>query len=343
MEKTYNHIVPATYQKRWHTHKGKKNVYYFDKTLNLINVDGGNVDDNMGIDRYYILTQQDIDLINQRIADTGDSDFVFDPTIVENYFDKAVESHWKYVLELFEDGGKIIDKPIRKHFEENIAKNPNGLGIKAKDLIGLKSPEWLKDFIITQRIRCFENVKERIIQSVNISKRYIQRISGEIIDAVKAELDKSLKDEGFLRSLWLASLIDSQKGKDISWLTTIKNILGYKFTCVAIFTNKMKFILSDNPVVYNIGEGADKKLGGGYYMPISPNTLIAFLDCSKWGAKPEEILLFRANDEFVKYINRKLLNQAYEKVGFCNLNIACQIASPVCTNTGMKEMFNLTD
>jgi|GEM_PF-5004726 len=142
--KTYNHIVPATYQKRWHTTIAKKNVYYFDKDLTLLSTNGGNVGNNMGIEKYYILTAEDLLLINGQTY--SQSNPITDTAIVENYFDNAVETQWKYVLQLFEDGGKIIDNPVIKHFEQNLLNHPTqrGFGIRARDLAGLKSVEVVK-------------------------------------------------------------------------------------------------------------------------------------------------------------------------------------------------------
>ena len=335
----YNHIVPVTYQKRWHTDKGPKNVYYFDKELNLLSSDGSNANKKMGIENYYILTQQDIELINLR-ADGEEQQLISDPTIVEEYFDNAVETRWKYVLELFEDGSETIETPIKKHFYANIDKFPCGLGIKGNYLKGLKSPEWLKDFIITQWARRFENVSDKILETIDVIKKYILETCKE---ATEKEIDKELKDKDYLRTLWLAGVIDSKNEKENSLIKIVKDIFEVKFTCVTVFSEKLNFILSDNPVIYNIGKNTDNLIGGGYYMPLSPNTLISFLDCSKWGVAPDDIVAFKANDKFVKYINRKLVEQAIEKVGFYNLDISDHIADEKSTETGIKEMFDLTD
>jgi len=177
---------------------------------------------------------------------------------------------------------------------------------------------------------------------MEIAKECIYEVSADEAPS-EAELDVELKCNNYLRTHWLSSFVAEIKGQPNSVFATVKRILNSKFTCVTIFADTTKFILSDNPVIYNIGKNADSLIGGGLYMPISPNTLIAFLDCCKWGVATDDMVVFKANDNFVKYINRKLLNQAFEQVGFYTIDIAKNFAAEGCKKTGMKEMFSLVD
>ena len=120
-----------------------------------------------------------------------------------------------------------------------------------------------------------------------------------------------------------------------------------KFSPVAIFaTETTKFILSDNPVIYNIGLRLDKNLGSGLYMAISPSVLIAYLDLSKWREKQPEmkkddLIVVAGTDDFIQYYNKLLLDRSYTKVGFNSTDIKKHIATDLSKTYSFNEMFGI--
>ena len=345
MKKKYNHIIPKVYQKRWHTAGTKANVFYYDLNLTLIDDKGGNVSKNLGEDYYYCLTERDIAYINERVIDI--TKHISDSKVLENYFDTNIENYWRKVLEFF---GAIDTNffSLKSKFLENKGLYSINCIVVSKDCIDkLVMPIKLQDFIITQWQRRFDNAILSIVETIIITVE-ISVMKGFIPKTEKQKaIDELLSDVEYVRSIWLACLIDNMQSSGTSLLEKFKEIKKNKFTTIAFFANESKFILSDNPVIYNISYNENKELPGGIYMPISPEILIAFLDCSnfkstKGDIDPEDILLQRATNDFTQYINRCLLKQSIEKVGFFDKNIKNHIAE-VYSHSGFNKMMNIPD
>lgn len=332
------HIVPETYQKKWSKTDTKTTVFYFDKSLQPVTNDdrkcnpynpdkGGNVKNFMGEWDYYILTEEDQIEIN----DTS--------RCIEEYFSKEIENLWSGVYELFIEGNVGKDKPKVKReisksiyatWKEQIFKE-TVMAISQSDFSEFDVEfNVLNRFILMQYFRRFENVYPLLIKSFQILCQPYNCFSNK-----------------FLRTCYLKSLNDCVKKVDGNLLQKCVSETKKKFSPVAIFANdNTKFILSDNPVVFNIGSRLDEGLGGGLYMAISPDVLIAYLDLSKWRKKQPEmqnddLIVVTGTDDFIQYYNRLLLERSYTKVGFNSTDIKSHIASDLSKNHSFNEMLGI--
>lgn len=323
------HIVPKTYQKRWSKIGTESSVYYFDKNLNSILTDdrnshrydyknGGNISNYMGEWDYYILNDFD----RAYIKDAS--------KCIESYFDKEIENLWSDVYKLFIDGSaeKGIITPIRNLWSQNHIKTKETVfAIHRDDFGNLKYIfDEIDRFIWIQHVRRFENMYPYFVESFKVTKQPYNCFSNE-----------------YVRTCYLKLLHDCVKDVSGNVLDTFLIAKGIKFSPVAIFaTDNTKFILSDNPVINNMGSTIDNNLGGGLYLAISPDVLIAFLDLSKWREdqiemKIDDLVLVAGTDDFIKYYNKLLLDRSFEKVGFNSIDIKKHIAE----NTTNDNFFNV--
>lgn len=334
------HIVPETYQKKWNKLGTKANVYYFDKSLQPITNDdknnttydpnnGGNVKNFMGEWDYYILTKDD----QKEIKDT--------PRCIENYFSKEIENLWSGVYELFIGGNigkdkpkanKVISKSVCDVWKEHYATTKETVSAIAQsdfDGFGFIFNE-IDKFIWMQHFRRLENMYPYLIEVYRMCKQPYNCFSNE-----------------FIRTCYLYLLHDCIMDKPNNILQKVLLVKNEKFSPVAIFaTETTKFILSDNPVIYNIGLRLDKNLGSGLYMAISPSVLIAYLDLSKWREKQPEmkkddLIVVAGTDDFIQYYNKLLLDRSYTKVGFNSTDIKKHIATDLSKTYSFNEMFGI--
>lgn len=327
------HIVPKTYQKKWSKNGTESTVYYFDKNLNPIlfddrnshryeNKKGGNLSNFMGEWDYYILNDFDREYI-------GDA-----PNCIESYFDNKLEKLWSDVYKLFIDGSarKGIITPIRNLWNQNYIKTKETVFAIHRDDFGhLKHIfDEIDRFIWIQYVRRFENMYPYFIESCKVTKQPYNCFSNE-----------------YIRTCYLKLLYDCVNNVPRNVLDTFLIVKSKKFSPVAIFaTDNTKFILSDNPVVNNMGSTIDNNLGGGLYFAISPDVLIAFLDLSKWRKdnkemKIDDLVLVAGTDDFIKYYNKLLLDRSFEKVAFNSGDIKNHIAKDLTNDKAFSRMMGL--
>lgn len=332
------HIVPKTYQKKWSKAGTETTVYYFDKSLRPVTKDdknynpysptnGGNVKNFMGEWDYYILTEEDQKEINGA------------PRCIENYFSKEIENLWSGVYELFIEGNVGKDKPKVKReisksiyaaWKEQIPKGTVSAFSQSDFAEFVIEFNELDKFIWMQHFRRFENMYPYLIEAYQMYHQPYNCFSNE-----------------FIRTCYLKSLNDCVENVSGNLLQTVALAKDITFSPVAIFaTDNTKFILSDNPVVYNMGSRFDKSLGGGLYMAISPDVLIAYLDLSKWREKQPEmkkddLIVVAGTDDFIQYYNKLLLDRSYTKVGFNSTDIKNHIASDLSKNHSFNEMLGI--
>lgn len=293
----YCHYVPQVYQKLWHSEKGKANVYYFNKT-NLkfpIDKNGGNVGNNLGVEDLYILST--IDFYNG--IDKNNH-----PKIIETEFDHKLENNYKDLLSKIE---KLIKKAKSKE---------NGLLIIDKEnnykLNTLNNK--LLEYIIMQFLR---------IRGIfrNIELRYWSNLSDICQECYKEIYPNSQvfdlnNDEEFHDSIWKNTLLTSLNKKDISLtsLNAYKKALRNNGLIIQYNDNDC-FILSDNPVLYNLDfDKKFKELPSGLFFPLSPNILVIvghFEDI----LKPNNFIVSKLNIDYAKYINYLLKENASKYVG----------------------------
>lgn len=334
------HIVPKTYQKKWSKPGTKANIYYFDKSLNPVTkndkngesydvINGGKADNFMGEWDYYILTEYDQKYINGT------------PRCIENFFDKEIENLWSGVYELFIEGNldknkptvkKKISTPIydywKKWYEDT---NETISAIARSDFKGLFFLfDEIDKFIWIQYVRQFENMYPYFIESCQKLNQPYHCFSTK-----------------YTRTCYLKLLYNCVENISDNILQTFLLLKSIKFSPVAIFaTQNSKFILSDNPVVNNMGSIVDKNLGGGLYIAISPDVLIAYLDLSKWREKQpkikkDDLIVVAGTDDFIQYYNKVLLNRSYAKVGFNSVDIKNHIANDLSKNHSFNKMLGI--
>lgn len=335
------HIVPETYQKKWAKKDTKANVLYFDKMLQPIKTDdrnnnlyessnGGNVENFMGVWDYYILNEKDKIHIDAF------------PKYIENYLGKEVENLWSGVYELFIEGNTHKKKPTIKKIniatpiydfwkEKYRVSRENVSALRYADFKGL---EFLFDeidkFLLIQHIRRFENIKRYFVEACELTKQPYNCFSNE-----------------YMRTCYLKLLVDCVNNEPTNILSTYLSIKKNKFSPVAIFASqKARFILSDNPVVFNVSSIIDKNLGGGLYMAISPEVLIAYLDLSAWREtqlemKKEDLILVAGTDDFICYYNKLLLDKSFSTVAFSSEDIKKHIADDYSQNQSFNKMLGI--
>lgn len=327
------HIVPQTYQKRWSKPGTELNVYYFDKDLNPVLTDdkyshsydyknGGNAQNYMGEWDYYILNDDD----KIYIKDTS--------KCIEKFFDKEVENLWSDVYELFIEGSakKGINTPIVSFWKQSYNKTKETVfAIHRDDFGDLKYIfDEIDRFIWIQHVRRFENMYPFFIESCKMANIPHNRLSKK-----------------YVRTCYLKFLYDCVNNTSGNVLDTFLIAKSRKFSPVAIFaTDNTKFILSDNPVINNMGSTIDNNLGGGLYLAISPDILIAFLDLSKWREdniemKIDDLILVAGTDDFIKYYNKLLLDRSFEKVAFNSVDIKNHIAKDLTKANAFNKMMGI--
>ena len=317
------HIVPQVYQKKWNTGTANgENVFYFDKNLNLLKPNGGNVKSHMQIEDYYILSLNEI-------SDIGDS--ALSPNMVEDYFSSTIENNWNTVYELFEAGSSKILTPLKKFFKEYQASSPADpsiTGVRRGDLTGVeKEIGALEDFLILQLYRRYENMENHI---------------EKLFDSIPKPSGLTKDNEAAIkRMMWLKFLADCAKsGTNV--LSETRKILLDKYSILVAFADSTKFILSDNPVIFN-NLKLNEYIAHGLFIAISPDTMIMFCDLSEWcktnpHVKKDDIIAVHGTDDAVKQFNNILLKNSFKEVGFFNKDIDSHIDSNVDKNSFYKML-----
>ncbi len=326
------HIIPQVYQKKWHTKNGSNNVYYFEKNnlKNPINKSGGNVKNSMCEVDEYILTETDkLNGVKYN-----------DPYDLENFFCNEYENKWN----------DILNNSLLNDFLNRIAPIEGNVNyaVKKEDIEDTPFESNLLNYVILQYFRIYKNFKE--LNSENeVAKKIIstkKSLYGQETD-IKinvTELSKLLNNETYMRSIWKQLLLDcKEQNLNHSNLLCVREIIK-ECNLTFIFLKEelnSRFILSDNPVIWNCKIIKDfKDLDSGIYFAIHPNIMIAYLKY------PENIelqqgdaLCLFGNDDFVKYMNYLLWVQSKEKVGFMNTDIASNIDKNVDFKTSWNKLF----
>lgn len=336
------HIVPQTYQKKWSKENTNAAVYYFDKELRPVEKDdrngaqynsnsGGNANNFMGEWDYYILTENDQKKIKEK------------PKYIENFFSKEIENLWSGVYELFFEGTagkakptikKKIFKTIYDTWKENYEITKENISAIARsDFNGLDFLfNEIDKFIFMQHFRRLENMYPYLVEAWRLEREPYNCFSND-----------------FIRTCYLKVLSDCIKNVPDNILQTFVLAKSIKFSIVCIFATKnTKFILSDNPVIYNVGLTVDKNLGEGLYIAISPDVLIAYWDLSKWiekqpEMKKDDLIIVAGTDNFIQYYNKLLLARSYTKVGFNSIDIKNHIADDLSKIHSFNEMLGIED
>lgn len=301
----YCHFVPQTYQKSWHSNRGSNNIIYFNKDVfsSPINDDGGNVNKNFGIENLYIFSNKDfengVDTINVKT--------------LENSFDKYLENSWNSVVRSLTDMTEFV-KNNSIHSLSAIKKEEVPCGLTYN----------LLNFIILQFLRVKDNFKHidngKIEEILIISRKFYSNF----VNAPESDIEDLTESEDFYNSIWKMILLDCFKNDNENALNLIKNQLINKVSFTVFYTDNEfdKLILSDNPVIWNVGP--KKKfytIESGVFMPINPNMLIALLNFGdKLKTRPQDFV--KATSEFFKHINYLLNKNSNNYIAFNESNIS---------------------
>lgn len=322
----YCHLVPQVYQKSWHTSRGKNNVYYFSKdNINKpISNDGGNIGNNLGVDDEYIITAED--------SNNGLTDFA-KPDEIEQYFANGIEQKWNNVL-------------ISNIFEwlENVAHKPGTIAaIKAEDLVNTPFEKDFLDFVILQQLRIFENFMEFDNGTINnlLIDNY-NRFYEAHPTLPKDNLDELLANIGYKKTIW-KSIIKNCMDNGDSFLALLRKQIFPNYNLTFCYLKKdirAKFILSDNPIIWNCGKTKKHEaLESGIFLPINPNCMAVYLCYDRKDIALGDVLCVFPKNQFVKYINYILLKQSREQIGFMDKNVKDHISNKFNKNYDWDEMF----
>lgn len=315
----YGHFVPQVYQKAWHTANGKRNVLYFNKNdlSKPIDNNGGNIDNNLGIEDLYIFDQSDYS-----------NGLIVDERKLEEYFDHEIENKWNNSL-------KKMNDMLSWFWNQNM----RSVAIKESDIPSSLTHD-LISFVVMQYFR----IKKNFTEAEN-------GIIGLILDICKEEYSKftgvqhskipDLKnDPGFYNSIWKSILLNCFEKKDSVLDVVSKKLLESCSMVVFTIDNASPtLVLSDNPVIWNAYANKPiKELESGVFMPINPNTLIGIL-CMDSTIKKGDYIFIKANINFFKFTNYLLLKQSDNKIGFCNLDVEKQISSSFNKQNDWNSMF----
>lgn len=323
----FAHIVPKVYQKSWHSANGKNNVLYFNKD-NIdqpINNQGGNIGKNLGDEDEYIITKEDNE--NGLMISPDNSDKI------EKFFANGIEQEWNNILtsNMFE-------------WLNNVTRTPGAIiGIKAKDVENTPFKKVLLDFMILQNLRIFENFMEFDNGNIDFILNYLYESSCEKHCAPpKEEFDKLLSDENYKKSIWKSILKDCIDKND-SFLVLLRDRLFAHYNLTFFYLKediKSKFILSDNPVIWNCSTIRKyQELENGIFFPIAPYCLAAYLNYGRNDIVSGDVLCVYPKDQFVKYINYLLLKQSREQIGFMHKNVKDHISNKFDKKTDWDIMF----
>lgn len=294
------HIVPQVYQKKWHTKNGENNVIYFAKN-DVLNGKPGNVSKHMSEKNYYIPTQTESSMLN-----------LMHPTQIEDILNKKFETYYNGLVELFID--------FKRHYDCNPMEIHQGIDIN--DLVDkLGQLELMKEFLIIQNYRRFENAQPYIDKSADyILPKIIE--SEEIKN--KQEILQHYKNHhsvDFQKIVWKSSLANYTKTGELHLVEVISKALT-DFTVILLFANEEnKFILSDNPVVFNIGENKNPNLPGGVYFAITPNILLCLVKLSVTNPNRENILMTTIGKQSLKYFNYILYHRSFKEIGYMTMSV----------------------
>lgn len=325
------HIIPQVYQKNWHTEKGESNVLYYDKNdlSKPINVDGGNVEKNLYEIDEYIINEQD-----KEYGLVCNDDYE-----LEHYFDREYEDKWNDIVE---------NSAITKLLENvEVQKGNCNMAIAQKDLVNTPFEAKLLKYVVIQFFRVYVNFK-------SVDKGLIDAICNFIVipsyetnyktKITEEEKRAVIGNENFMRSAWKQILLDCKDdNKTDSILSLIyEELKACNLTFIYLKNNiSSRFILSDNPVIWNTGETKKyDKLPSGLFFPALPNLMVAYLKYpSESYIKAGDALCLFADDDFAKYMNGILLSQSIEKVGFMNSNINDNIDINIDFEKAWKHLF----
>ena len=320
----FAHIVPQVYQKAWHTSLGKKNVFYFNKD-NIdrpISIQGGNIKNHLGIEDEYIISSID----NTNGLNNEES-------AIENYFANDMENKWDLLI-----------KSDIFRWMQNIVKDKDGIiGIQAEDLVGTPFETDLLDYIILQNLRIYENFIELDNGKMNLILECIyQFLDKRGKSPSRMEFEQLLSDEQYKRSIWKSIIIDC-KDKNKSFLSLVRNGLLENCNLTFIYIKKEikeRFILSDNPVIWNSGEDRKyKELENGVFFPISPNCMVAYLNYGREDIKNGDALCVFPCGGFIKYMNNILLSQSFDQIGFMTMDVKDNISNKFDKQNDWDIMF----
>ncbi|MCL2796826.1 MAG: DUF4238 domain-containing protein [Firmicutes bacterium] len=332
----YCHIVPQVYQKAWHSRFGEANVFYFDKNdlTKPQKKQGGNVEKNMGIKDEYIL-------------DSSESIYEIDPSpkAVEDFFSHGMENSWNDVLE------SNLETWIAEIFSNRDPNVKGSIAIEAKDLEGTPYKRKLHEHIILQYIRVFENFLEidkmtngGLVDFIIFVVNEICKTDHPEISISDANLSIIIQDEKYKKSIWKSILVDCQKRPDDNYLSKVYNLLISQGNLTFFWSgnSKVKYILSDRPVIWNAGKVKRyEHLESGIFFPISPTMLVAHLKYrDDTPLNTGDAVCLPANDNFIKYINHILHIQSNKQVGFSDGNILPHISQSPFSQNEWESMFN---
>lgn len=256
------HIIPQVYQKKWHTSVSEENVFYFDKndlTKPLCQT-GGNVEKNLYRKDEYIITEAD--------EEYGLS--CTDSYELEKYLSYSFENFWNDIT---------INSGICT-FLENTQVNSNNavLIIRANMLKNTLFNSDLRKQLIIQYLRIYENFKriedKLLSKQIDNATEIYERAYGASIP--KSEVNNLKNDDNFKRALWKKMLLNCKNEQSNTILEATFNGLQYLTLAFVYIKNniKSKFILSDNPIVWNNDDS--NGIQTGIYFPIMPNLMVAF-------------------------------------------------------------------
>ena len=312
----YCHIVPQVYQKSWHSKNGKSNVFYFDKN-NLrksLDENGGNANNNLGVENYYILEQKDFD---------NGIDFT-NIKRIENELDHKIENYWKSVL-------KIVNKLT---LQAEASKSSKAFCLEKNNSNDtIKMCNNLLNFVILQLIRNKNNFKDlengKISEILKECKTYYEQ-------TYNVKVEDLSNNEEFYDSIWKNLLIKSLNNDPNSLLNVLKDKIK-DFPILIFYSKENELILSDNPILFNISRKKFKNLESAIYFPISPKILIVlpnFLDY----IRSDNIILAELNSNFSKYINFLLKENSFECVGSDTNEIISKITEDFDFNRDWMSM-----
>lgn len=321
----YAHIIPRVYQKQWHSSNGSGNVYYYDKAnISQPNSpNGGNVGNHFGeIDEYFITTKDHWFGITSNSIDE-----------LESYFNKEFENKWNDIvnsnLYSFICDQTFIKGQLNTICSSNLQNTPfNG---------------YLLEFIVIQFLRSFDNfmkldngIIDGLLQlSFEIAKENGYPISESNLSALKNDMD-------YKRAVWKSILLDCKnKSNQSSFLNLVmKGLANCNPTFFAIKNSSARFILSDNPVIWNAGSIKKyPELESGIYFAITPSLMVAYLRYPDDTLKEGDAACLIANDDFVKHINYLLHNQCYKEIGFMNKIVNNHIVKSPSSQVHWNSMF----
>jgi len=319
----YAHIIPKVYQKQWHSANGKNNIYYYDKgDLSQPNSpNGGNIGNHFGENDEYFITSKD-----QLIGLTSSS---IDE--LEVYFNEEFENKWNEISE--SDMLKFISTQYFTSGQLNT--------IRSSDLQHTPFENYLLKFIVIQFLRSFDNFMrldngtiDRILQ---LTFEYATKNGFSISES---DITNLKNDMDYKRCAWKSILLDC-KNKQDSFLSLIMDgLTNCNPTFIAIKGITTRFILSDNPVIWNAGNiKIYPELESGIYFAITPSLMVAYLRYPDNTLQPGDAACLIANDDFVKHINYLLHNQCNKEIGFMDKNVNNHIVKSHNLQAHWNSMF----